>query len=120
MKLLLGLDGSELSMRALDETAARARDTGDTLAVAVYEGPESVELDEIADRAGERLTEAGLDAEIHYLERDPGSQLVEIAEDGFDRIVVGGGTVSPMGKIRIGDVLEFVLVNAQTSVTLVR
>lgn len=120
MKLLLGLDGSELSMRALDVTIERARETGDSLAVAVFEGPESVDLEEIADTARERLAEDGLEAEVHYLEEDPGSQLVELAEERFDRIVMGGGTISPMGKIRIGDVIEFVLVNTQTTVTLVR
>lgn len=120
MKLLLGLDGSDLSMRALDETIDRAREAGDSVAVAVFEGPEPADLDEIAATARERLTEADVDAEFYHLENDPGSQLVELGENGFDRIVMGGGTISPMGKIRIGDVIEFVLVNTQTSITLVR
>lgn len=120
MNLLLGLDGSDLSMRALDRTVERARQTGDDLTVAVYEGPDEVLLEDVTERARERLDEAGLDAEIRYLEERPGSELVDIAQDGYDRIVLGGGTISPMGKIRIGEVIEFVLVNAQTTVTLVR
>ena len=69
----------------------------------------------------ETLDAAGLDAEVRRVEGDPGSRLVEIAEhEGFDQIVIGGGQTSPMGKIKIGQVAEFVLMNADTTVTLVR
>lgn len=120
MNLLLGLDGSELSMRALDHAVERARETNGMLTVAIYEGPTEVDLDDLETRAGERLTAVGLEADVRRLEGAPGSQLVELAEHDFDQLVLGGGTVSPMGKIRIGDTLEFVLANAQTTVTLVR
>lgn len=120
MHLLLGLDGSELSVRALEQTVERARETGDELTVAVYDGPGELGVDETAERARDHLERAGIDAEVHRLTGDPGSQLVAMADDGVDRIVLGGGVISPMGKIRIGDVIEFVLVNAQTTVTLVR
>lgn len=120
MNVLLALDGSELSMRALDETVERALAAGDTLTVAVYAGPDPVDLDEIAETATQRLDAADLDADVHRIEENPGSRLVELADDDYDRLVMGGGTVSPMGKIRIGEIIEFVLVNAQTTVTLVR
>jgi nucleotide-binding universal stress UspA family protein len=46
---------------------------------------------------------------------------VEIAErEAFDEVVLGGGHTSPMGKITIGPIAEFVLLNAKTSVRLVR
>jgi nucleotide-binding universal stress UspA family protein len=120
MKVLLALDGSELSMRALEETVERARAAGDSLTVAVYEGPQAVDLEDVARRARDRLDAAGLDGDVRRIDTDPGSELVALAEDGYDRLVMGGGQISPMGKIRIGDVIEFVLVNAQTTVTLVR
>lgn len=120
MKVLLGLDGSELSMRALDHAVERAQETGDSLTVAVYDGETGADLDDLADRARNRLTETGLEPDVRRLGNDPGSTLVELAEDDFGQIVLGGGTISPMGKIRIGEVIEFVLVNAKTTVTLVR
>ena len=47
--------------------------------------------------------------------------MIEIAEtEDFEEIVLGGGHTSPMGKITIGPIAEFVLLNAKTSVTLVR
>jgi nucleotide-binding universal stress UspA family protein len=120
MDVLLGLDGSELSMRALDHTLERAQETGDAITVAVYDGEAGTDPDELADLAVARLEETGLEGDVRHLETDPGSQLVELAADGFGQIVLGGGTISPMGKIRLGEVVEFVLVNAQTTVTLVR
>jgi nucleotide-binding universal stress UspA family protein len=120
MQILLGLDGSELSVRALDRTIARARETGDSLTVAVYAGTTDETLDELEGLARDRTASAGVDAAVHRIEGDPGSALLDLAADGHDRIVLGGGTISPMGKIRLGDVVEFVLANATTTVTLVR
>lgn len=120
MRLLLGLDGSELSLRALDRTVERALETGDSITVVVYDGPGELGVDDTTDRARDRLERAGIAAEIHRLGDDPGSELVAMADDGYDRIVLGGGVISPMGKIRIGEIIEFVLVNAGTTVILVR
>jgi nucleotide-binding universal stress UspA family protein len=120
MQVLLGLDGSELSLRALDRTMERARETGDSLTVAVYVGTADEALDDLEQLARDRVASAALEADVRRIEGDPGSALVDLAATGYDRIVLGGGTVSPMGKIRLGDVVEFVLANATTTVTLVR
>ena len=82
MNVLLALDGSELSMRALDRTLERAREAGDDLTVAVYEGGESVDVDDVVATATDRLSEAGMEAEVHRLEGNVGSRLVELADDG--------------------------------------
>lgn len=119
MQVLLGLDGSELSVRALDRTIERAR-PGDSLTVAVYAGTADESLDDLERLARDRIDTTGVDAEIRRIEGDPGSTLVDLAAGGHDRIVLGGGTMSPMGKIRLGDIVEFVLANAKTTVTLVR
>jgi len=122
MKVLCGIGGSEDSFRALDRTVERAAVARDDLTVAVVENPDSsVDPTEIANRAESAVDDAGLDAEVRLVDGDPGSRLVEIAEtEGFDEIVLGGGHTSPMGKITIGSIAEFVLLNAKTSVTLVR
>ncbi|MGQ3328268.1 MULTISPECIES: universal stress protein [Halorubrum] len=122
MKVLCGIGGSDDSFRALDRTVERAAVADDDLTVAVVENPDSsVEPDEIVQRAESAIEEAGLDADVRLIEGDPGSRIVEIAEaEGFEEIVLGGGHTSPMGKITIGSIAEFVLLNAKTSVTLVR
>lgn len=149
MKVLLGIGGSEDSYAALAEVVARTHETGDDLTVAVVENPASeATLSEIETRVREEVTEAGLtlsepdeerdgagederasgagnaesaDVLLRRVSGEPGPRLVEIAERGeFDRLVLGGGTRSPMGKISLGEIAEYVLLNARVTVTLVR
>ncbi|MFB6173653.1 MAG: universal stress protein [Halobacteriales archaeon] len=122
MKVLLGIGGSEDSLRALPRMIERAGAAGDDLTVAIVDNPESPETaDEIEAAVGEELGAAGVDAAIRRVEGDPGSRLVEIAEEeGFDAIALGGGQRSPMGKIRLGPIAEFVVLNAPVSVILIR
>ncbi|MEF8855840.1 MAG: universal stress protein [Haloplanus sp.] len=122
MKLLLGIGGSEDSMRALERAVDRAAETGDDLTVAILRNP-ATEMDppEIESRVQSVIDDADIEATVRHLGGDPGSQLVELAErEGFDRIVLGGGETSPMGKIKLGSISEFVLLNSHVSVTLVR
>jgi len=122
MKVLLGIGGSDDSVRALEHVVDRAAAVGDELTIAIVENPRSPRSrEEIAERAREELDSAGFDAEIRQVEGDPGSELVDIAErEGFDEVALGGGQTSPMGKINVGSIAEFVLLNAHTTVRLVR
>jgi nucleotide-binding universal stress UspA family protein len=122
MNVLLGIGGSEDSFRALERTLERSREAGDTLTVAVLDNPDSpAEQSEVAERARDAVADAGLDAEVRMVDGNPGSALVDLAEaEGFDRIVLGGGETSPLGKVKLGSIAEFVLLNATVSVTLVR
>ncbi|WIV66463.1 universal stress protein [Natrialbaceae archaeon AArc-T1-2] len=122
MDVLLGIVGSDESMKALRATIERTKEVDDDLTIAVVEKPEAKRTpEEMAHQARELVRSADLDAEIRTLEGDPGSTLVEEAERGdFDQLVIGGGTESPMGKIRIGPITEFVLLNATTTVKLIR
>ena len=122
MNVLLGMGGSPEAFDALEETAERVAAAGDDLTVAILSTPETTfEVDEIEERVERALDEAGVEADVRQLSGDPGSSLVELADrGGFDRIVLGGGERSPLGKITLGEVAEFVLLNAETSVTLVR
>lgn len=122
MKTLLGIGGSDDSLYALEIAIDRAKEAGDDLTIAIVENPEtSLTQAEIRDRAIEALSDADFDAEVTTLSGHPGSQLVELAERGsFDRIVLGGGETSPLGKVQLGEISEFVILNAQTTVTLIR
>ena len=122
MKLLVGVGGSDDGFRALERTVERARAAGDDLTVAVLEdATDAGDVDDVVGRVREALAAASVDAEIRRLAGDPGSALVDLAEsEGFDRVAIGGGSRSPMGKITIGPVAEFVLLNSHVTVTLVR
>ncbi|AHG00401.1 universal stress protein UspA [Halostagnicola larsenii XH-48] len=122
MKVLLGLAGSDESIKTLRQTIDRTATVGDDLTVVIVDKPESKRSQtEMREQAETLLSEAGVDAPVETLEGDPGSALVNFTEQGeFDQLVIGGGTVSPMGKIRLGPIAEFVLLNAPTTVKLVR
>jgi nucleotide-binding universal stress UspA family protein len=122
MKVLCGIGGSDDSLRALDHVVERAAVANDDLTVAVVDNEDSsIAPEEVMRRARDAVEEGGIDAEVRRVEGDPGSRLVEIAErEAFDEVVLGGGHTSPMGKITIGPIAEFVLLNAKTSVRLVR
>jgi nucleotide-binding universal stress UspA family protein len=122
MKTLLGIGGSEDSLRALEKAVERATEAGDDLTIAIVDNPDaSLSKAALRDRVGETLAAAEIDAEIRELSGHPGSQLLELAErGGFDRIVLGGGETSPLGKVQLGSIAEFVLLNARTTVTLIR
>jgi nucleotide-binding universal stress UspA family protein len=122
MKVLLGIGGSDDSLPALERTIERTREAGDDLTVAVVDNPRSPRsVEEVVDIAREELDDAGVDAEVVTLSGDPGSALVDFAEEnGFDAIALGGGQRSPMGKVQVGGIAEFVLLNSRLSVTLVR
>lgn len=122
MKVLLGIGGSEDSIRALEQTVERALAAGDDLTVAIVENPNTdVEPEEIESQVRDVLDEAGIDADIRHVAGDPGSRIVDIAEEeNFDQIALGGGETSPMGKINIGGIAEFVLLNSHVTVKLVR
>jgi len=121
MKLLLGMGGDPDGFDALEETLARVGETGDDLTVAVLDTSAEHEIDDVETRVRDRLAESDIDAAVTQLPGHPGSELTEFAErEGYDRIVLGGGQRSPMGKIELGEVAEFVLLNADRPVTLVR
>ena len=122
MKVLLGIGGTEDSVRALERTVRRARRAGDDLTVAVVENPGSDRTPAEVERlVRDLLSETDLAADVRVLEGHPGSRLVELAEsEGYDQIALGGGERSPMGKINLGGVAEFVLLNSQVTVKLVR
>lgn len=120
MHLLIGVGDGDDALSALDQTVERARAVGDDLTVAVYTDS-STPVETVESRVRDFLDDVGFDAPIRRIEGDPGGQLVEIAEaEGFDRIVLSGGERSPLGKVRLDHVAEFVLLNAHTSVTIIR
>jgi nucleotide-binding universal stress UspA family protein len=122
MNVLLGIGGSEDSYRALERAVERAKEAGDDLTIAIVENPDSTpDPGEVRDRVEAVLREADYDADVRSLEGHPGSQLLELAErEDVDRIVLGGGETSPLGKVQLGSIAEFVLLNARTTVTLIR
>ena len=122
MDVVLGLGNAPDSGQALEETVSRTAKTGDALTIAILCDRTGTDPpQELRERVEETLDEYAIESRIVELEGEPGPALTTYAEtEGFDRIVIGGGNRSPMGKIALGEVTEFVVLNADTSVTLIR
>lgn len=122
MHVLVGVGAADPIEALLPEAVERAREAGDRLTVAVVAAPDGGgDLEAAERRARAVLEEESFEAEVRVLSGHPGSELVELAESGpFDRLTIGGGERSPLGKIQIGSTTEFVLLNAGTTVTLLR
>lgn len=121
MHVLLGVEGSEESRRALERTIERAIEAGDDLTVAVFALRDQT-VDEVEADVRDRLSETPLEWDVERIEDEhPASSLVELAEAGpYEQLAIGGGQQSPMGKIELGSTTEFVLLNARLTVRLER
>ena len=122
MNVLLGIGGSADSLLALEHTVERTAMTGDRLTIAILSEAESDQsLDELMETIEETLDRFDVTADVEVLSGQPGPTLTAHAEaNDVDCIVIGGGKRSPMGKIALGDITEFVVLNADTTVTLIR
>lgn len=119
MRILVGIEDTDHGIKALEKTIQRADQTGDEVTVAVYATDGSIDETESAVRA--RIETMAADCQLERIEADPGSRLVELAEHGeYDQVVLSGGKRSPLGKIKLDDVHEFVLLNSRTTVKLIR
>ena len=120
MNVLVGVGGSNDSPAAIEQSIRRAAMVADELTVAILR-PETASGESLDATVEAILNEQDLTASTTHIENKPGSDLVDLAEsEGFDEIVLAAGQTSPMGKIRIDNTVEFVLLNAHTTVTLVR
>jgi len=119
MRVLVGIEDTDHGIKALETTAERAEQTGDELTVAVYATDES--LDATVSAVRDRIETLGIDCPVERIDSEPGSRLVELAERGdYDQIVLSGGQRSPLGKIKLDNIHEFVLMNSRTTVKLIR
>ncbi|WP_181684650.1 universal stress protein [Halorhabdus salina] len=122
MRVLVGVGGTERSFAALEGTVERARQADDAVTVAIFDDPSAtLTRGQVRDRVGTLLEDWDRQVEIRDVDGDPGSQLVEVAESGeFDQLVLGNGNRTPMGKIQLDSIAQFVLFNSQVTVKLVR
>ncbi|UPM41856.1 universal stress protein [Halocatena salina] len=121
MKLLVGIDRSNRTKAVLETAIERATAMGDEITVAVVETDNGPPTDLLEQEVREFFSERSVDVSIRSLTGHAGSQLVELAErEEFDRVIIDGGRRSPLGKIQLADIAEFVLLNATMTVTLVR
>lgn len=122
MEVLVGVNGTNPSLEALEMTIQRAEKTDDRVIVVVLDDP-STELteQELRDRVESMSADTDVVTEIQVSDGDPGPELVSVAETkDVQQVVLGDRSRSPMGKIQIDRIVQYVLFNTQRTVKLVR
>lgn len=121
MRVLVGIGGA-VDDRGIVRTVEQASSLGDEVMVAVVEHPTAdIDPGVVSDRVERAVEEVSGCMEVRTASGDGGSRLVEIAEtEGFDAIVIDGGARTPTGKVALGPLTEFVVLNATVTVMLVR
>ncbi len=125
-KILVPVDGSESSLRALDLAIDLARHYGSKITVLYVKTKGYKPSFNPLERAKNRIEEKGLSAEYKEKEVDPAIEstakgiLDELAEGGYDMIVLGarGRTIS--SELTIGSKALTIAINAPVTVVIVR
>lgn len=128
--ILVGLDGSEESFRAL-KFAIEESKLRNLKVVAVHSlkgGTKTASEDiqkgeEILEKARKLAEDNGVDFESHMLVRgyEPGEDIVKFAQEiGAFMIVVGTRKKSPVEKLLLGSVAQYVVTKAKQPVVVVK
>lgn len=137
--IVVGTDGSQQAERALDEAVSiAARDGAKLHIVTAFPDPAlireritsgataaPVNLSQVADsvlnRAAERASEQGVEAEVSASEADPAEAILDLAAKvDADLIVVGSRGLSGIQRFLMGSVSAKVSEHAGCSVLIVR
>ncbi len=124
-RILVPVDGSENSLRALDVAIDFAKRYGSRLTI-LYVAEQGVEVSSIKSMVEKRLAETHVSYEFKAKQFSPATSSVaneiiqEVVNGGYDLVVMGarGNTVNE--ELLIGSVALSILVNAPVSVMVVR
>lgn len=141
MKVLVPVDGSENSMRAVEFALQMAKNHPAVevilLAVACHYETRYFEgyavdgellsrqcqeqFAEVLHKASQVFTDAGVEVKTEMLTGDPGTAIAGYVEDnGIDRVIMGSRGLSPFKGMILGSVTYKVLHNVKVPVTVVK
>lgn len=138
-KVLVPVDGSDNSFRALDAAISLAKTTGASLtAMHVIENPPTVYVEsqkllnellakyrsesaKVLDKCKQKADEAGVKLETVIAEGDPASNITGYAHrEGFDLIIIGSRGLGRFKEMVLGSVSNKVLHHAKCGVLVVK
>jgi nucleotide-binding universal stress UspA family protein len=131
MKILVGYDGSNAALAAIEQAKrhARAFQAEKVYLVRSMEGGQDVARKEFDNaehelgRVNRALTDEDVPSEPHFLVRglSPGEDLVQFAkENGVDEMIIGVRRRSKVGKLVFGSTAQYVILNAPCPVVSVK
>ena len=135
MKILVGYDGSEEAGRALDWAATLARGVDGSTVTVISIAPTLEAAPPIADAvdptstvethrrqaeaAAERLSRAGVKAEVVVRAGNPAEEILNTVEDGYDVAIIGHKGISAVRRFLMGSVSERVVRHASRPVLVI-
>jgi nucleotide-binding universal stress UspA family protein len=124
-RILVPVDGSETSMRALEIALDFARRYGSRVAVLHVHAP-GANVAAVREAIERQVKDKGVEVEIKFREYNPQTSSVaneiitEIVEGGYDLVVLGARGSTPNEDLMIGSVALSVAINSATSVMIIR
>ncbi|ABN69355.1 UspA domain protein [Staphylothermus marinus F1] len=125
-RILVPIDGSENSLKALDLAADLAKHYGSHVTV-IFAKPKGYNADfKPLEKARKRIENKGIDAEFKELEFDPaenstaGKILEEIVNGNYDLVVMGARGRTLSSEITIGSKALSIASNSPVTVIIVR
>ncbi|MET1159601.1 MAG: universal stress protein [Thermoprotei archaeon] len=125
-RILVPIDGSENSLKALDLAIDLAKHYGSTV-TAVHIKPKGVEYKaNPLDKAKKRVEKSGVTIEFKELEYDPESSsiasaiLAEIIDGNYDLVIIGARGLTLSSELNIGSVALAIASSSPVTVIIVR
>ncbi len=125
-KILVPIDGSESSLKALDLAVDLAKRYGSKITVIHVKTSGSKLSKDILDKARKRVENKGLPVSFKEVEVDYNTSSIskeildEIIDGGYDLVVLGARGMTVSEELNIGSVATSVVLNAPTTVIVVR
>lgn len=124
-RILVPVDGSEPSLRALDLALDLARRYGSRITV-LHVKPRGVNSQHVLEKVNKRIENKGVPVTIKVEEIDPVRESVakkildEVAEGGYDIVVLGARGLTVSEELTIGSTALAVAINTTTTTIIVR
>lgn len=128
MAVLVPIDGSECSVRALEFAVEFAERFETDLDVVHVTGHRTTETETLIERANSILAEAGFDGEVEVItdmkkfkaSKRVGEHVLHLVEeDGHEHVVMGHHGTGKLGRALLGSAAETVVEGADVPVTTV-
>ncbi|MEM0377746.1 MAG: universal stress protein [Thermosphaera sp.] len=125
-KILVPVDGSESSLKALEIAIDLAKHYGSKITVVFVKSRHDKDDSEPLSKAKSRIAKEPVNVSYKLIEYDHETESVsyrlvkEIIEEGYDLVIMGARGKTLYGELPIGSIALSVVINAPISVLIVR
>lgn len=124
-RILVPVDGSEPSLRALDLALDLAKHYGSRITV-LHVKPRGADSRQVVGKVNKRIENKGIPVTVKVEEIDPVKESIakkildEITEGGYDIVVLGARGLTVSEELTIGSIALAVTINTTTTTIIVR